>query len=301
MSDLRSTLASASKRRIAFTFVVLAVLALFLAESWQQQAFLIAGWFENGLGLLQTNEGHHLLHIGHRLHNLTLALLMWPFLFGMAAQLRSPTGHVTGMLMALSVWVVGLIAIALTGVWRISIIVAILGVPTVIATLLHPSGRELLTSIDGSRVNRVLLVMGIVAAVPLLAYGATQTGLQTGAIEPAGHEHVGGEHAEIHEEHVGGGHYLRMVWFAFVMIATGLLASLRQSGWWLGAWVVGLMASVFGVSGLLAPSAASNPGTLWNLSAVVWGVVFIGLAEMTQDTKSPTLLGAWRDRSTAEG
>lgn len=294
MAGLSSRLAAHGKRRIAFTVVVLVALVLYLAQSWWHQAFLVAGWFENGLGVLPTDNGHHLLHIGHRLHNLALAVVMWPFLLGMAAQLRSPTRHTTGMLMALSVWVVGIVAIALTGVWALSIIVVILGVPTLIATLLHPRGRELLTSIDPSRVNRILLVLVVVAAVPMLAYAATQTQLQTGAIEPSGHAHAGSLHEEIHQEHVGGGHYLRLAWLAFAIIGTGTLASLRQSGWWLGAWVAGLMAVVLGVSGLLAPSAASNPGLLWNFGAIVWGVGFVGVAELTQDTQAPTPLGTWR-------
>lgn len=291
MTDIRSTLTQFGKRRIAFTVVVLAVLAFFLIQSWKSHAFLIVGWFENGLGLFTSELEQDLLHIGHRLHEVALSLMAWPILFGLLAQLRSPERHVTGMLMAVFAFVAALIAIAVTGFWRLVIILAVLGVPTVIAALLHPAGRGLIASFDTDRVNRVLLALTLVAAVPLLPYAAHQTGLQTGAIEPAEHAQSGGEHEKIHEQHIEGGHFTRMVWLSLAIVFTGLLASFRQSGWWLGAWVVGLMAVVFGLSGVLAPEAASNPGLLWDLAAIAWGVGFIAAAELTQDTESPTLLG----------
>lgn len=301
MAGLRSTLADYGAKRLAFTVVVLAVVALFLVQSWENHVLLVAGWFENGLGLLSADDGHHFLHTGHRLHNIALGLMTWPFIFGMLAQLRSPRRHVTGMQMAVFVWLAGLAAIALTGVWMILIIVAVMGIPTVVAALLHPAGRDLLTSVDPASVNRVLVVLVVVAAMPLAAYAAHEVGLQTGDVEPAGHAHDGGEHAEIHEEHVGGGHYMRMVWLSFVLIGTGLLASLRQAGWWLASWLVGLMAVVFGTVGVLAPEAASNPGLLWNLAAIAWGLVFIGATEATQDADSPTPLGARRGDSAPVG
>lgn len=291
MSGLRSTLAEYGKRRIAFTILVLATLGLFLVQSWDNYVFVIAGWFDNGLGILTDGE-HHLLHTGHRLHNLAISLMTWPFLVGMVAQLWSPTRHVTGMLMAVSVWLVGFVAIGLTGVVPLLIIAVVMGVPTVVAALLHPAGRELLTSFDVSRVSRPLLILVVVAAIPLVAFAAHETGLQTGAIEAADHAHAGGEHAEIHEEHVGGGHYARMVWLAFSIIVTGLLASFRQPGWRLGAWTVSLMTIVFGMSGLLAPEAASNPGLLWNLLAIIWGVGFGAATKMISSTDRASPYGA---------
>lgn len=301
MSGLRSSLAAYGKRRIAFTALALVVLALFLVQAWSNYVFVIAGWFENGLGLLETGQGHHRLHVAHRLHNIAISVMTWPFLFGLLAQFRSPTRHVTGMLMAVAVWVAGGLVVALTGVVPLLIIVVVMGVPTVLVALLHPAGRALLTSIDVARVNRVLLGLVVLAAVPLMGYAAHETGLQTGAIEATGHDHAEGVHAEIHEEHVGGGHYARMVWLSFAIVATGLLASARQPGWWLGAWVAGLMAVALGISGVLAPEAASNPGFLWNLGAIAWGLGFVGAAEATQDTESPTPLGVWSGGQVSAG
>lgn len=291
MSGAVSKLAGYGKRRIAFTIIVLAVLAFFLIQSWKSHAFLIVGWFENGLGLFTSDLEQDLLHIGHRLHEVALSLMMWPVLFGLLAQLRSPTRHVTGMLIAVLGFVAGLIAVAVTGTWRLVIILAVLGVPTLIAALIHPAGRDLIASFDRKRVSRILLALTVVAAVPLIAYAAHETGLQTGAIEPAEHAHGGGEHEKIHEQHIEGGHFTRMVWLSLAIIFTGFLASFRQPGWWLGAWVVGLMAVVFGLSGVLAPEAASNPGFIWDLAAIAWGVGFIAAAEFTQDEETPTWLG----------
>lgn len=293
MAGIGSRVASFGKRRLAFTVIVVAVLGFFLIQSWENHALVVVGWFEPGVGLL-TGKEHNFLHVGHRLHNSALSLLTWPFLVGMAAQLRSPTRHVTGMLMALAVWLAGLVAVGLTGVMPILIIVVIMGVPTLLAVILHPAGRELFTSFEMARVSRMLLVLMIVAAIPLMGYAAHETGLQTGAIDPAGHDHATGDHAEIHQEHVGGGHYMRMVWLAFVIITTGMLATFRQPGWKLGAWVAGLMAAGFGLLGILAPQAASNPGLLWNMAAIAWGLGFIGTAEVTHDAESPTPLSSQR-------
>ena len=291
MSGLRSRVAALGARRIAFTFLVLVPLLLYvgLFQMWRNQALLLTSWV-GGIGLLPPIFHHP----AHRLHEFAAALMMWPLLVGLLAQLRSPTRNVSGMLVALVSIVAVFAAIAITGGWELIFIVVVLGVPTLLATLLHPAGRELLGSFSVAGLNRVLLVLVVVAAVPLLAFTANQVGLQTGAIEPA-HDHDDGGHAEeIHDEHVEHHHFMFVTAFVLAVIGVGLVSSFQPSGWWLSAWVVGAMVAVYGIAGLLVPEASSNPGMLWNLAAIVWAVGFVAAAELTQDPDRPTLLGSRR-------
>lgn len=296
MLAVTARLSGVDKRRVAFTIPVLAALAVYfgLMQGWRNNVFLISSWM-GGIGVLP----EEFLEIGHRLHEFAFALVVWPLVFGLLAQLRSPRKHVTGMLMAVVTILAVLLAMALTGFWDPVMILAFLGVPVLLAALLHPSGRALVTSVEAERVSRVMLALVVVAAVPMLAFAATQVGLQTGAIEPAGHDHGGAGHSEVHEQHVEFGHFAFTAAFTFAVLGTALLASLRQRGWWLGAWVAGLMMASYAVASLLAPEASSNPGALWSVAALVWSVGFVAAAELTQGTERPSLLGSRIGDSTA--
>src|SRR5262245_52058743 len=97
--------------------------------------------------------------------------------------------------------------------------VAIFGVLTLLATLLHPTGRDLFRSLSVSRLNRVMLALFIIAAVPLLP-------------------------------------------------------------------------TLLGLASLVFRGVDSSLGPIWTLAAIAWGVVFVTVAELTQDAESPTLLGS---------
>jgi hypothetical protein len=289
MADLRAQVAGYGTRRIGFTFLVLVALGMYfgLVQGWRNNVFIVSSWF-GGVGALPPE----FLEFKHRLHEFAFALVFWPFLFGLLAQFRSPKRHVSGMLTALLTFVGLLLAFALTNYWNPVIILAFLGVPTVLAALAHPAGRELLESVRIDRVNPVLLGLTLVAAVPLLAFAVNQIGLQTGAIEPAA-AHATAEAQEIHEQHLEFGHFTLSTACSFLVIGTGLLSSLQQPGWRLTAWVAGLMVLVYAISGLLAPEATSNFGFLWNLGAIAWGAVFIGAAQVIGTSKAATAVGGW--------
>jgi hypothetical protein len=272
-------------RRIAFSVVALVPLAVWavLLQGWRQQVFLVTSWF--GVSGFLPPE---FLEIGHRLHEVGFAMVMWPLLVGLLVQFRSPKRHVAGMWMALvNVAALGL-AFAVTDYWTQAMVLVFFGVPSVLAALLHPAGRELVTSFGVDRVNRVALVLVLVAAVPLLAFAGTQVGLQTGAIHP---DHGGGADAEeVHQQHVEFGHFMIVVAMVFGVIGVGLLGSLQPPGWWVATWLAGAMSVVYGLASVAAPAAASNPGPLWSVAAVVWGVGFVAAAEVTQDTANPSPL-----------
>lgn len=295
MTEVIDRVKQLGAQRIAFSLVALVPLIVWtvLLQGWRNQIFLVTSWF--GMSGPLPPE---FLELGHRLHEVAFAIILWPLIVGLLAQFRRPERHHTGMWMALAP-IVGLaVAFAVTDFWRPAMILAFLGGPTALALLLHPAGRELLGSVSAERVNRVTLALLIVAAVPLIAFAATQVGLQTGAIEPA-HDHAGGHDQEVHEQHIEFGHFTFTAGTVFALLLVGLLATLQQPGWWLGAWVTGAMSVVYGLGSIAAPEAASNPGLLWAVAMIVWGVGFVAAAEYTQDGENPSYFAAEGDASSA--
>lgn len=289
MTDRGSRLAGLGWRRIAFTILVLVPLVLYvgLFQFWRNQLLLVTSWF-GGFGLLEPVFYEE----AHRLHEFAVQLAFWPVLVGLLAQLRSPERHLTGMwaaLLGIAAFAVAMVVSTFTAPLPI---VAFLGVPTLLAALAHPAGRGLVTSFGLDGVDRVLLALVVVAAVPLLAFAGHQVALQSGATQLAD-AHEGATHdEEVHEAHMEFGHFMFVTAFVLVVLVTGLLSSLGGPGWWLGAWVVGAMVAGFALAGLLAPEAASNPGPAWNLAAVGWAVAFVGAAERTRRSARPTTVGA---------
>lgn len=283
MATISERVGDVGYRRIGQTIFVLAFLGLFLGTGgWRLLVDAVAGWFPNGLGL------HEEFDPAHRIHVLSFAILIWPAIIGMVAQLRSPRKHIGGQLMALIPWAGLILAFALTGFWKPFMMIGIMGGLTLMATLLHPAGRGLVSWISLSRTNRVLLLLVIVAAVPLLAFSATSVGLQTGAIEPTGHDHgESGNHAEVHQEHIDAGHYALTAAFGFVVIGVGLLTSLQPVGGWLPASFTGILAAYFGLASILFPDTASSVGVLWGVAAIVWGGAFIGTWLLASKTPGP--------------
>lgn len=284
-------------RRAVFTLVVLAFFGLVAAFGlWRDLVFVFIGWFDVSLELFA--EDFEAV-APHRLHIFVFGLMLWTAAVGMLAQIRAPRRNVAGQWMALLPWVAFLVALVASDFLEPLPIIVIFGGVTLVATVLHPAGGSLIGSFEAARVSRVLLVLAIVAAVPLLAYAATQIGLQTGAIDPAhdhggaAHDHGGAshDHERAQQEHVEGGHYAGSAAFGFLVIGVGLLASLRPQGWWLPAWIAGLMAVIFGLASIAFPDPASTVGPLWAGAAILWGLGFIAVAELTQDEETPTLLG----------
>jgi hypothetical protein len=213
----------------------------------------------------------------HRTHDLTYGFLFSTAVVGMLAQLRRPSKNVAGMLMALIPWVALLLVAVLStdaGV-TLSTERLLVAVGTVIAALLHPAEREFLRSFSVSRVNWVMLALVVIAAVPLLAFAATNIGLQ----------------GTVTDDHSGMGHYGFMAAFSLTVIGVGLLASLRPDGWRVTAWVAGLLPAFLGLTSLLYPDTSSSLDPVWAFAAIAWGAMFVGAAELTKDAKSPTLLG----------
>lgn len=214
--------------------------------------------------------GHGTTEI-HRTHDLTFAFLFVPAVVGLLVQLWRPAKNVAGQVMALIPWGALVLTVALTFVltnygrgfnpaWR--------GVAalTVVAALLHPTGRTFFRSFRISRVNPVTLALVGIAAVPLLAFASTNIRLQGAVVDM----------------HALMGHYGFMAAFAFTVVATGVLASLRPEGWRLTAWITGLLPALLGLTSLIYPTSTSSLSAIWALTAIAWGVAFVAAAELSR-------------------
>ncbi|MCI0438645.1 MAG: cupredoxin domain-containing protein [Chloroflexi bacterium] len=254
-----------------FSLVVLVALALFVLIG-----LMLFGGF---LGVEAIAAMGHFGSISHRIHDLTYSFLFGVAVVGLLAQLRTPTKNVAGQLMVLIPWAAFVLAYALGGI-LINLLrppfVPIFGGLALLAAMLHPTWRDLFSSFSVSRVNRTMLVLVIMAAVPLLVFASNNIGLQRTATDA----------------HAAQSHYAYMAAFSFTVIGVGLLASLRPDGWWLPAWVAGLLPALLGIASLVYPDASSSFSLGWALAAIAWGVVFVAAAELTQDAENPTLLGS---------
>jgi len=256
-----------------FALVVLVTLALvgFIGVVLVQPS-LIAGL------LGQETAGHisgHFRDPHHRVHDLTFGFIFGTAAVGMLAQLRKPSKNVAGQLMALIPWAALGLDFALTNSFTFAA-APILAAFTLLAAVLHPSGRDFFRSFSVSRVKWELLALIIIAAVPLLAFASTNIGLQR----------------TVTDDHAALGHYGFMAAFSFTVIGVGLLASLRPDGWRLTAWVGGLLPALLGLASLVYPDVASSIGLVWSLAAMAWGVGFVAAAELTRTPRAPTLLGS---------
>jgi len=275
MRKLGSWISEVRRQRLPFTIVVLVTLGLF--------GFLGVVVVSGLLGLnAQAQAMGHFSSLSHRIHDFTFAFLLGTAAVGMLAQLRSPSKNVAGQLMALIPWVGLILVIPLTNYWVapgagfVIVATALFGALTLNAMIFHPTGRDLFRSFSVSRMNRVMLVLVIIAAVPLLVFASTNIGLQK----------------TLTNDHFSAGHYGFMAAFSFTVIGVGLLASLRPDGWRLTAWVAGLLPALLGVTSLVYPDIDSSLGPVWALAAIAWGVVFVTAAKLGKQAEVPTQPGA---------
>jgi hypothetical protein len=225
-------------------------------------------------GLLGVNAAAHAMGhfstVSHRIHDLTFAFLFGTAAVGLVAQLLSPSKNAAGQVMALIPWVALLLVFPLTNYWAapgaafVIAATAVFGALTLNAAIFHPRGRDLFRAFNFSRVDRVMLALVTVAAVPLLALASSNIGLQRAAIN----------------DHAAAGHYGFMAALSFTVIGGGLLASLRPDGWRLTAWVAGTLPALFGIASLAFP-VDSSLSAAWAIAAIAWGAVFVAAAELT--------------------
>lgn len=272
LDRLRSWFREVARQRLLFTFVVLITLGLF---GFIGAVLFLPDLVSRLVGpAAAAHASQHFRSPAHRIHDLTFSFLFGTAIVGLLAQLRRPSKNVAAQLMALIPWIALLTVIPLTNYWVPRgtgfqmAATAIFGGLTLGATMLHPTGSGIFRFTGVSRVNRPMLFLVIIAAVPLLAFASTNLDLQKTAA-------AGNPHFDL-------GHYGFMAAFSFTVIGVGLLASLRPDGWRLTAWVGGLLPTLLGIASLVYPGIDSSLGVVWALAAIAWGVGFVVAAEITE-------------------
>lgn len=221
--------------------------ALFLPELL---ATLVTGW---------TADAGAELGI-HRLHIMGIAAVVTVFLLGLFAQVSRPRTRVASMWGAFLVILTVSLGTVGFGVGRPEEVLPFL-LLTSIALVAHPAGRRLFRR--GDSYSPALLGLLAVAAIPLVAFAATQLSLSTSAIDP----------------HALDGHYVMMLGLATAPIAYGLFAALGFAGWRLASWLAALPMGYYGFLSVSFPAQAGSTGLLWGVAAILWAIAFVAVAE----------------------
>lgn len=287
-------------RRVAFFLVVVIFLGLL---GLINMLLFLPDW----MGWLPYNAANKITAMGHFsflstgdtgdvIHELVFSLIFGTSAVGMLTQLWKPSENIAGQLIALLAWIALVLTAILTNNWIPQPIFIIFGGLTFLATILHPKGRDLFR-LSVAQMNRVLLTLVIIAAVPLLPFAVTNINLQResgGAASlfnhtiPAFHGGSTANKQELsptdgeapHEKMHGGlGHFRNFAALSLIIVGAGILASLRPKGWRLAAWVTGSLPIILGLASVVLPNSESSLGLIWALAAIIWGIHFVVMAE----------------------
>lgn len=181
MNKLTHKLKELGGRRIVFSIVVLAYLLWLI--------IINALMFLPALGLLPDNALSAMEHFGdftstgdtHNLiHELVFAFIIGTAAVGLLFQLWKPLQNIAGQLIALIIWAVMILLAIITSNWVPQPLYITFGGLTILATILHPSGLGLFNWFSVAKLNRVLLALVIIAAVPLTVFAFANINLQLG-------------------------------------------------------------------------------------------------------------------------
>lgn len=246
-------------RLVGFSLVVLAVLgfaALVLGELF---SLLVLGWTADvgaELGI-------------HRLHVMVIATVILTTLLGVAVQIYRPKRQVAAMLGAfLSVAAAALVQFI--GEGSAGSVVPFL-VMIGLATVLHPAGRGLLRR--GESYSPAMLALVVAAAIPMLAFVATQVGLQLNT----------------NDAHAAAGHYTGMAQLGLIPLVYGFLAAIGMRGWRVAAWIAALPVAYYGILAISFPTQAGAAGSMWGGAAILWAGGFLAVSEYSRFEVSPVL------------
>ena len=221
------SLSTAGKVRFAaFTLVALAIIATNLVMT---PIYLLVspatGWFQE-MGI-------------HQVHDMTVAALIWlAFIVPMALLLYHPTDRVNTILPPL----VANVSVAIMAFFAGSFLFEgflIGSVLALAALVLHPAGRSLVRFDRVESIDRRLVGLYSIAAIPLLVYAGFEVAKQVGRID----------------EHVLFVHYGGMAVVAFLVVFMGALAVFRRRDWRFAAWSAGLFAAYVGGLSVAFPSS----------------------------------------------
>jgi hypothetical protein len=247
-------------RVVAFLFGAAALGALFGIG-------LVIGWFD-------TDEGGI-----HRVHELGFGIaygvLVGAAFFAMVG--RRAVGS-SLFLQVIAVALAVVVAAFASGDPGYAAIGAALIVAAAITLALYPARADVLH--PHARLSVPLASLAMAGAVPLVAFALTAARLQRdgSSLDP----------------HVNQSHWTTMASMALALVAVGLLASARITGWRFTAWCAGLGVALYGLASMVfsrfpgseLPYAGSE-GTGWGVVALVGGLAFITVAEWEARRATP--------------
>lgn len=209
---------------------------------------------------------------GHRVHHVMIGGVLSLLVIGVAVQLYRPIERVGAYLLSAIVVVgIGIATVVGEGVGALAEL-AIFIVPLAVLGALHPGIRSFRPS--WSMVDRRMLVLAVIAAVPLIAFAAYQLNL----------------HATLADDHVAFEHYVMMAGGALTIGLGALVASMRPAGWRVLVYGVAALAILIGIASVAFPAAEQgvNFGIVGGVMAVAWAIAYIGIAEHGARSNAPT-------------
>lgn len=236
----------------AFYAVTLAFVAFLIAAMNEPMQFVALAWTpEYGF-------------FTHRVHHVMLGGLLVLLTVSVAIQLYRPAERVGAYLFAtLAVGSLTIVSIVVDGFAALAEL-AIFVVPLVVLGLLHPGLRSF--RMPRERIDRRMLAVAAVAAVPLLAFAALQTNLQL----------------TLSNDHVAFSHYVFMAAGAVTIGLGALIASARPAGWRFLVYGAAVLIALVGVASMLYPDPVQgvNFGVIGGGLAVMWAVCLVAVAEL---------------------
>lgn len=197
----------------------------------------------------------------HFVHDVTFLSMVLLAGLAMLAQLYRPVERVVAMQYALLVALFTILMTTASSGFD-PMLVVFLG-PVVLAGVLHPARRELVRfhAIADGTVNRVLLVLAVVAAIPVAVYAAKELTLQ----------------ATLTDDHAAIGHYASMATYVLTIVALVALAAVSGAGHRLAVYLAALLTVLLAASSVFQSTVSAISAT-WAALAVVWAVAIVAAA-----------------------
>jgi len=238
-------------RRIAFT-VLAALLALFTGVVMGAIPALIQTF---------TVTGHDVVHQVHYIHWAAFMGVLTAVPFAYLAVRRSVASAQQ------LVVVVGAFVIAASAGRMFDPAIVIFPVLIGVLLWLHPRRGELFRA--GQGFSAPLGVLAAAVTIPCLWFAWHE--IQVHLAAPLSDPHRGPPEA----------HYLSGAALVLAIAGVAWLVSTRTSGWRLPAWCAGIAMGMTGAVSIWLPGWVSSFDRVWGTAALVWGIAFIAVAEVT--------------------
>lgn len=248
-------------RRIAF-WVMVGLTSLFLLVALLNAFPMIAvNWLPRDLWLVvRADRFHPDLAAGdevHRLHSLSLGVIAWGILLGVALQVHRPDRKVAALLASLAVPIAIAASEMMAGTYTVGGTAPFL-IPILIVMALHPAARDFVR-LPGW--NFPMLGLAAAIAVPCGVYAA-QIGKAAHPVE-----------ADFEV-----GHMTFVSAMALLAVLWGIIGASKHRGWQFAACASLVATASLGLQSVIFPDVLSRLSFPWAVGALVWCVAYSSVA-----------------------